>query len=59
MVGGVTTGLTVGAEGAVLLGVAAGVVEEGVGVGVFDGVGVGVDDESFKTSFISSNVNIG
>ncbi len=32
MVGGVTTGLTVGAEGVVLLGVAAGVVGEGVGV---------------------------
>ena len=59
MVGGVTTGLTVGTEGVELLGVAAGVVGVGVGVGVLDGVGVGVDDESFKTSFISSNVNIG
>ena len=61
MVGGVTTGLTVGTEGVELLGVAAGVV--GVGVGMFDGVGVGVgvgvDYESFKISFISSNVNIG
>ena len=59
--GGVTTGLTVGAEGVGTLGVAAGIV--GVGVGMFDGVGVGVgvgvDDESFKISFISSNVNIG
>ena len=57
MVGGVATGLTVGTEGVGTLGVAAGTV--GVGVGMFDGVGVGVDDESFKISFISSNVNIG
>ena len=57
MVGGVATGLTVGAGGVGTLGVAAGTV--GVGVGMFDGVGVGVDDESFKISFISSNVNIG
>ena len=40
MVGGVTTGLTVGAGGVGTLGVAAGTV--GVGVGMFDGVGVGV-----------------
>ena len=61
MVGGVATGLTVGAGGVGTLGVVAGIV--GVGVGMFDGVGVGVgvgvDDESFKISFISSNVNIG
>jgi len=57
VVGGVATGLTVGAGGVGTLGVVAGIV--GVGVGMFDGVGVGVDDESFKISFISSNVNIG
>ena len=53
MVGGVATGLTVGAGGVGTLGVVAGIV--GVGVGMFDGVGVGVgvgvDDESFKISF--------
>ena len=61
MVGGVATGLTFGAGGVVAgtVGVAVGTV--GAGVGMFDGVGVGVgvDDESFKISFISSNVNIG
>ena len=45
MVFGVTTGLTVGVEGVELLGVTAGVVGEGVGVGVFAGVGVVVPDE--------------
>ena len=40
MVGGVATGLTVGAGGVGTLGVVAGIV--GVGVGMFDGVGVGV-----------------
>ena len=61
MVGGVATGLTVGAGGVGTLGVAAGIV--GVGVGMFDGVavgvGLGVQDHSYKKYFISSNVNIG
>jgi len=58
VVGGVATGLTVGAGGVGTLGVAAGTV--GVGVGMFDGVGVGVGVEVFgKYDFISSNVNIG
>ena len=49
-------------EGIEILGEATGVLGEdegvvGVGVGTFDGVGVG--NELFKTAFISSNVNIG
>ena len=39
MVGGVTTGLTVGTEGVELLGVADGVVGEGVGVESLSGLG--------------------
>lgn len=49
--GGVTTGLTVGAEGVGTLGVAAGIVGVGVGVGSLLSGG--------KYDFISSNVNIG
>lgn len=51
VVGGVTTGLTVGAEGVGTLGVAAGIVGVGVGVGSLLSGG--------KYDFISSNVNIG